>query len=175
VLLYAPLPVFLTSIARKGMWGRLWVRELLAKQLTDGMVDLGFAPEDYFRLTDLQVAAVGWIAQADLFAALATQFPGRVRSLQSETLVADPRRALAAICALYNLPANAATVDALASGDAFARNAKDGNAYRATDRTREQVDGAALHADEIDKVLVWAEAVARGAGVALDPPAPLLG
>jgi hypothetical protein len=98
-----------------------------------------------------------------------------VRSLQSETLVADPRRALTAICALYNLPANAATVDALASGDAFGRNAKDGNAYRATDRTREQVDGATLHADEIDKVLVWAEAVARGAGVALDPPAPLLG
>jgi hypothetical protein len=90
VLLYAPLRVFLTSIARKGMWGRLWVRELLAKQLADGMVDLGFAPEDYFRLTDLQVAAVGWIAQADLFAALASRFPGRVRSLQSETLLAAP-------------------------------------------------------------------------------------
>ncbi len=175
VLLYAPLRVFLTSIARKGMWGRLWVRELLAKQLADGMVDLGFAPEDYFRLTDLQVAAVGWIAQADLFAALARDFPGRVRSLQSERLVAEPRAALAAICALYGLPADTVTIDALAGSDAFARNAKDGNAYRATDRTREQVDGATLHADEIDKVLIWAEAVARGAGVALDPPAPLLG
>jgi len=175
VLLYAPLRVFLTSIARKGMWGRLWVRELLAKQLTDGMVDLGFAPEDYFRLTDLQVAAVGWIAQADLFAALATQFPGRVRSLQSETLVADPRRALTAISTLFGLPDDPRTIGALAASDAFGRNAKDGNAYRAADRTREQIDGAALYADEIDKVLVWAEAVARGAGVALDPPSPLLG
>jgi hypothetical protein len=167
VLLYAPLRVFLTSIARKGMWGRLWVRELLAKQLADGMVDLGFAPEDYFRLTDLQVAAVGWIAQADLFA-------GRVRSLQSETLLATPRPALAALCTLFGLADDPATIDALAASEAFGRNAKDGKAYRAADRTREQIDGAAFHAEEIDKVLVWAEAVARGAGVALDPPAPLL-
>lgn len=175
VLLYAPLRVFLTSIARKGMWGRLWVRELLAKQLADGMVDLGFASEDYLRLTDLQVAAIGWIAQADLFASLAVQFPGRVRSLQSEMLVAEPRRALTAVCDLYGLPADAVTIEALVGSDAFARNAKDGKAYQATDRTREQVDGGALYAEEIDKVVVWAEAVARGAGVALDPPASLLG
>jgi hypothetical protein len=174
VLLYAPLRVFLTSIARKGMWGRLWVRELLAKQLADGMVDLGFAPGDYFRLTDLQVAAVGWIAQADLFAALATRFPGRVRSLQSETLLATPRPALAAICTLFGLADDAETIDALAASEAFGRNAKDGKAYRASDRSREQIAGAAFHAEEIDKVLVWAEAVARGAGVALDPPVPLL-
>ena len=175
ILLYAPLRVFLTSIARKGMWGRLWVRELLAKQLADGMVDLGFAPEDYFRLTDLQVAAVGWLAQADLFASLATRFPGRVRSLQSETLLASPRPALAAICTLFGLPDDQDTIDALATGDAFRRNAKDGKAYRAADRTREQIDGAALYSEEIDKVRVWAEAVALGAGVALDPPLPLLG
>lgn len=173
ILLYAPLRVFLTSIARKGMWGRLWVRELLAKQLMDGMVDLGIAPEEYFRLTDLQVAAIGWIAQADLFAGLVMRFPGRVRSLQSETLLASPRTAIAGICDLFALSTDIATVTAIADSDAFARNAKDGTAYRANDRTREQVDGAALHAEEIDKVLAWAEAVARNAGVALDPPAPL--
>jgi len=173
VLLYAPLRVFLTSIARKGMWGRLWVRELLAKQLADGMVDLGFRPEDYFRLTDLQVAAIGWIAQADLFAGLVTRFPGRVRCLQSEALLASPRAAIAAICDLYALSADADTIDAMADSDVFGRNAKDGTVYQANDRMREQIEGAALHADEIDKVLVWADAVARNAGVALEPPAPL--
>lgn len=175
ILLYAPLPVYLTSIARKGMWGRLWVRELLAKQLADGIVDLGFALDDYFRLTDLQVAAVGWIVQADLFAGLATRFPGRVRSLQSETLLAAPRQALAAICALFGLSADAATIDALAQSKAFGRNAKDGTAYQAADRDRDRSDGAVLHAEELNKVLAWAHAVARNAGVAMDPPAPLLG
>lgn len=175
ILLYAPLPGYLTSIARKGMWGRLWVRELLAKQLADGIVDLGFAPDDYFRLTDLQVAAVGWIVQADLFAGLAARFPGRVRSLQSETLLAAPRPALAAICDLFGLSADTATIDALAHSKAFGRNAKDGTAYQAADRDRERSDGAVLHAEEIDKVLAWAHAVARNADIAMDPPAPLLG
>ncbi len=46
VLMYAPLRAFLASIARKGMWGRLWVRDLVAKQLTEGMIDLGFEPRD---------------------------------------------------------------------------------------------------------------------------------
>jgi hypothetical protein len=175
VLLYAPLRVFLISIARKGMWGRLWVRDLLAKQLADGMVDLGFAADDYLRLTDLQAAAVGWLAQADLFATLIARFPDRVRSLQSERLVAAPRPALTRICDLFALAADAGAIDATAASDAFNRNAKNGAAYGATDRATEQVNGAALHADEIDKVVVWAEAVARGAGVPLDLPAPLLG
>ncbi|WP_374942545.1 hypothetical protein [Sphingomonas sp.] len=175
VLLYAPLRVFLTSIARKGMWGRLWVRDLLTKQLADGMVDLGFEPTDYLRLTDIQAAAVGWIAQADLFARLVGQFPERVRTLNSETLLAEPAVAVAALTALYKLPLMARDVEAIARGGEFARNAKDGSAYAATDRVREQDDGAKLHADEVDKVVVWAEAVAVNAGVALEPSAPLLG
>lgn len=175
ILLYAPLHGYLTSIARKGMWGRLWVRELLAKQRVDGIVNLGFAAEDYFRLTDLQVAAVGWIAQADLFAGLTALFPGRVRSLQSETLLAAPRECLASICEMFGASADAATIESLARSKAFGRNAKDGTAYQAADRDRDRSDGAALHADEIDKVLAWAQAVASNAGVALDPPAPLLG
>lgn len=174
VLLYATLRVYLTSIARKGMWGRLWVRDLLVKQLADGMVDLGFEAADYMRLTDLQAAAVGWVAQADLFARLTGQFPNRVRTLNSETLLAEPARAVAALSGLYGLPLAAGDADTIAGGGEFARNAKDGTAYRTTDRVREQGDGAALHADEVDKVLVWAEAVAANAGVALAPPAPLL-
>src|SRR5437763_16680188 len=42
VLLHAPLRVYLGSIAGKGLWGRLWVRDLLMKQLKDGLIDLGF-------------------------------------------------------------------------------------------------------------------------------------
>lgn len=175
LLLYAPLRVYLTSIARKGMWGRLWVRDLLAKQLADGMVDLGFEPADYLRLTDLQAAAVGWLAQADLFAKVAQRYPARVRSLDSEVLVARPRDTLAALATLYGLPLDARRIDALAASDAFGRNAKDGTAFRAADRTQHRSDGAALHADEIDKVLAWAQAVAANAGVALAPPLPLLG
>ena len=67
ILVHAPLSVFLLSVARKGLWCRLWCRELLEGQIADGIVELGFEPSDFFRQTDLQVAAVGWLAQQKLF------------------------------------------------------------------------------------------------------------
>ena len=90
VLLYAPLETYLRSIEKKEMTGRLWVRDLLVKLLKEGLVDLGFETVDYLGQTDLQVAAVGWLAQQALFGQLAEAFPGRVRTLDSETLLARP-------------------------------------------------------------------------------------
>ncbi len=173
VLLYAPLPVFLASIARKGMWGRLWARELLSKQLTDGLVDLGFEPRDYLLHTDLQAAAVGWVAQKKLFATMATRWPDRVRTLDSEALVARPVEALQAAAQLFALTLDETTADSIVA-DVFARNAKDGSSFVAGQRVTDRAAGEAVHAEEIAKVAVWAEAVARSAGIDDDVPAPLL-
>ena len=74
LLLHAPIEEFLLSVARKGMWCRLWARELLEGLLQEGMVDLGFEPRDYLRQTDLQVAGVGWLAQQMQFHRIARQF-----------------------------------------------------------------------------------------------------
>jgi hypothetical protein len=173
VLLYAPLPAFLTSIARKGMTGRLWARELLSRQLADGYVDLGFTPHDYLLQTDLQAAAVGWLAQHKLFATMAARWPDRVRTLDSEVLVARPVEALLAIARLFDL-----TLDARAAAQivdvAFTRNAKDGSAFAEGQRASERAAGEAVHADEIEKVATWAEVVARAADVAMEPAAPLI-
>ena len=92
LLLHAPLETYLRSVAKKGMTGRLWVRDLMVKQLQEGLIDLGFEDADYLGMTDLQAAAVGWLAQHALFAALIARFPDRVRSLDSETLLARPGR-----------------------------------------------------------------------------------
>src|SRR3546814_7774236 len=59
LLLHAPLPEFLLSVARKGLWCRLWARELLEGLIRENLVDLGFETRDYFRLSDLQVAEIG--------------------------------------------------------------------------------------------------------------------
>lgn len=173
VLMYAPLRPFLASIARKGMEGRLWVRDLLAKQLLEGFGQLGFEPRDCLLHTDLQAAAVGWLAQHQLFAALAARWPDRVRTLDSEALIARPRDHLAAAAALFGLTLEAGQIDAIVS-DVFARNAKDGASFALGQRAAEAEAGAALHADEIDKVAIWAEAVAKNAGVELRLPLPLV-
>lgn len=174
VLLYAPLRTYLGSVAKKGVDGRLWVRVLLLGLLDDKLVDLGFAPRDYLGLTDLQVAAVGWLAQQALFARLVGQFGAdRIRTLDSEQLTADPAGTMRRLATLFGLPLDDATLDAIVTGPAFTRHSKLEADFGIAERTEEHRDAADTHADEIDKVLVWAEAVATTAGVAINPPGAL--
>jgi len=173
LLLHAPLTAYLGSIVRKGMWGRLWVRDLLVKQLGDGLHDFGFSPTDYLGQTDLQVAAIGWLAQHALFERMAKSFgPGRVRALDSETLVAQPAAAMQALATLFGLRLNAAAVAAVVAGPAFAMHSKFGQDFGAEARTAEAAATAAHHRDEIDKVAVWTAAVAASARVSMTPPTP---
>jgi hypothetical protein len=166
LLLYAPLRVYLGSIASKGLWGRLWVRDLLAKQLKEGFVDLGFEPQDYFLQSDLQVAAIGWLAQQALFARLAATMPERVRTLDSEVLVARPVAALTALDAFFDVGDDDAgrrhIVDRV-----FSRNAKSGETFAVGQRGSDQNAARETYADEIDKVAVWAEEVAARQGLSL--------
>lgn len=172
VLLYAPLPLYLASIAKKGMWGRLWVRELFVKIAPGGMLDYGFSAEEIMRQTDLQIAAIGWLGQHRLFAQLASQFgPERIRTLNSEQLLARPVEALHELGALFGLRFDAAAV---AAGPAFTSHSKGGAAFDADARRAEQREAASVHAEEVEKVTIWAEAVAAAAGQQFALPAPLL-
>lgn len=176
VLLYAPLRTYLGSVAKKGMDGRLWVRVLLLGLLDDNLVDLGFAPRDYLGLTDLQVAAVGWLAQQALFARLVAQFGAdRVRTLDSEQLTGDPAGTMRRLAMLFGLPVDNATLDAIVTGPAFTRHSKLDADFGIADRAGEHRVAADTHAEEIDKVMIWTEAVAAAAGVTTNPPAPLSG
>ena len=170
--LHAPLSTYLGSIARKGMWGRLWARELFVKQLTDGLIDFGFSTADYLGQTDLQAAALGWLAQHALFARLVETYGAtRVRTLDSETLVAHPAAVMDALGRLFDVTLDA---EAVAAGPAFTQHSKSGAAFGASARARETSAISALDADEIDKVAVWAAAVADSQGVPMTLPAPLL-
>lgn len=175
LLLHAPLRDYLNSIARKGMDGRLWVRDLQVKLLKDRLIDLGFGGEDYLRHTDLQAAAVGWLAQHALFARLIDRFgPGRVRSLSSDVVTSRPREVMVALAELFAVVLDDAAIDAVVAGPAFTRHSKNESSFAAADRSAEQRDAAALFGDEIEKVALWAEAVAASAGVPIDLDARLL-
>lgn len=168
ILLHAPLHTFLTSVAHKGLWCRLWVRELLERLLADRAIDLGFEPREYLRQTDLQIAAVGWLAQHALFHAMTTRFGGtRIATLDSELLATDPVPTIAAVRRHLGL----------AQGDvsptAITRDSKTGGAFVPGQRERDHAVTYAAHRDEIDKVHDWALAVANGRGIALELPLPL--
>ncbi|PZU07513.1 hypothetical protein [Sphingomonas sp.] len=175
LLLHAPLRTYLGSIARKGLDGRLWVRTLLLGLLDDRLVDLGFSPRDHLGQTDLQVAAIGWLAQHALFARTVQTFgPGRVRTLDSARLMADPAIAMGALGRHFGLPLSDRELAEIVSGPAFTSHSKLGTAFGAAERASEGEAGVALHADEIDKVIAWTQAVADTAGISMAAPAPLI-
>ncbi|MBB5984235.1 hypothetical protein [Sphingobium lignivorans] len=174
LLMVAPLETFLTSVAKKGMWCRLWARELVVGQLKDGVIDLGFTGEDYLRHTDLQCAAVGWLAQHKLFHDLCARFgPDRVKTIDSQLFLARPADALAAAMDLFGLAPGAQRLSETVAAT-FSRHSKWGEAYDRETRTREHDAVAAAHAEEIEKTAAWARAVADHAGIDLTLPAPLL-
>ena len=165
IILYAPLSVFLLSVARKGLWCRLWCRELLEGQFADGIVDLGFDPGDFFRQTDLQLAAVGWLAQQKLFHSMTQKFGAeRIATLDSERLTANPGKALSAAASHFGLGDHAAAND---MHPAFGTHSKFGGSFRTEDRRAEYALAQTAHGDEIDKVVIWAEAVAQSANIPL--------
>jgi hypothetical protein len=175
VFLYAPLETFLISVARKGLHCRLWVRELLEGYLREGFVDLGFAPEDYFRQSDLQIAAVGWLAQHVYFAKLAGKVgAGRIATLDADQMTDNPAHSIASVLSYYGLTSNADVVDEIVNGPAFARHSKSGAAFTAETRTAEYATARQAHGEEINMVLAWAKAVADAAGVKMEAPNPLL-
>ncbi len=168
VLLYAPLRHFLLSVARKGLWCRLWCRELLEGYLQDRFVQLGFDPRDFFRQSDLQVAAVGWLAQQAAYARLAERLGPRIATLDSETLTRNPVEAAAAVARHYGI-----TGLYFAGHPALARDSKSGRAFPSGQRDADLAAAEAAYGEEIAQVVSWAEAVADNAGVRLHGAAPL--
>lgn len=175
LLVHAPLDTFVASIASKGMWGRLWVRDLWRKIDADGICDLGFEPGAPMGWTDLQVAAMGWLAQHRLFAGMAARFGSRVATIDSAELLADPARFVGAIAAHFELGIDAGEIAALAGGPHFTRNAKTGERFGRADREALHAGARDAHADEVEKVVAWTRAVAATNGIDLSLPRPLLG
>jgi hypothetical protein len=175
VFLYAPLRVFLGSIARKLLTGRLWARELFTRLQKGGLIDLSFTPEQLFGQTDLQIAALAWLAQSMAFNQLAEKLgPGRLAMLESEAFLAEPEDTLAAIGQHFRLTLTPGQITAIVQGPAFSEHSKFGTGFDADQRESERLSGEKLHADEIAKVAIWAEAVAKGLGVPMIPGPPLL-
>ena len=168
ILLYAPLPLFLTSVARKGLWCRLWVRELLEYQIDLGMIAFGFTAKDYLRMSDLQVAALGWLVQHQLFQSLRSgPMAKRVLMIDSERLTLHPEEVLPRLCQHLAPNIDGARIEAVLKSRALTQHSKFGHAFSPQERLLEQQQAKNAHADEIEKVTLWAHEVARSAGVNL--------
>ena len=177
LLLYAPIEGFLKSIAKKEMWGRIWVRDVLIGTLKDGYAIGGFSHNELLQLTDLQVAAIGWLSQHALFSKIIdTIGSDRVKTLDSETFLARSAETIMALSNLYGLSLNQTEIDTVIQGPAFTSHskldqAKPGEVFDAKARDQEQQKVAEVHGAEIEMVATWTKAVADNLDIEinLDP------
>jgi hypothetical protein len=170
IFLHAPLARFLRSIADKGLWGRRWVRRLYPVVARDTRFDFGLSAAEQFELTDLQVAALGWLMQHAQATALVEAFPGRVRTLDSEVFLARRAETIAAAAAHFGLALDADQPREIADGPAFATHSKE--IGRAFDPEEPLQPKAAIPVvdEEIAMVSQWAKAVGDHAGISPDFP-----
>ena len=174
VLIHAPLRDFLVSIAKKGLDGRLWARELFLSMRREGLTgSMGFDDESFFGQTDLQIAACGWLGQQALFAALTNTYPDRVRTIDSEAFLDRPDATLRAAAKLFRLEFSEDRLSHAFSGP-LKRNSKDQTSYSREGREADYAAALEKYGDEVNKVELWAREVAKAADIRLQLPAPLL-
>lgn len=174
VVMYAPLSDFLVSIAKKGLEGRTWVRELFVKLRAEGRVQkLGFTDLDFLGQTDLQIAAMAWLAQQCQFEELIAGTSGRVVSLDSATFMENSEIALRRVAHHFGLNISHDQVTAAMAG-AMTRDSKNGRRFNADDRKAEYDRMHGIHGDEIIKVVAWATHISRGANIPVSLGAQLI-
>lgn len=176
LLLSSELPDFLRSVAKKGLWGRIWARKTLAGLNRFPQLRSGFSEAERWEHSDLQVAALVWLDHRAQFAKLLSRLPAnRVASMDSADLLSDPARALGAVGEFFGLGLSPDEVASIAGGPVFASNAKrQDEEFDAARRRDEHAAIGGVLSEEIEMVVKWAQSVAEFAGVPEQLPRPLL-
>lgn len=174
LLLYAPLESYLQSIVKKEMWGRIWVRDVLIGTMKDGYAVGGFSTEELLRLTDLQVAAIGWLSQHAAFSKIIEAIGSdRVMTLDSDTFLANQADTMRSLNQFFTLEMTDEQISQTLDGPAFKSHSKldqttPGTLFTAETRQEEQRQMAVVHGAEVEMVTAWAKAVAESQRINLD-------
>lgn len=171
ILLYSDVETFLRSLLKRGMFGRIFGRQLFNQLRGWSPVDFGYNPEQLLEQTDVQIAALAWLMQIQHFDAVARAFgPERVMVLDSATLLAEPAAAIDKAQSHFGLGLDRAQVEAIAAGPVFSKHSKfAGRDYNAEAREREHEAAGEAHAEELNMVVQWVETVAAQMGLPLRP------
>lgn len=163
IFIYSDVDSLIRSIASRGMWGRIFVRQNFRHFAPVLALPTGYDEGQIFELTDLQVAGLVWLMQVAHLDRVARRFgPDRVRTLNSESFLADKQTALSRTGAFFDLPADDRIWRDIASGPVFTQDSKEHAKPMNTEARRERhAETTAAHAEEIDMVTQWTQAVAQ--------------
>jgi hypothetical protein len=163
LVLHSDLRAFLEAIALRGADGRVLARQIFRGFSAAIPLDVSFTVEEQLLLTDLQIAAHAWLMQATFLGSIVRHHGrARVRTLNTDSLLTDPAKALAAMGDFFALALPKQRWSEIADGPVFREHAKrPGVAFTAeTYRTQHGATGAA-YGEEIGAVEAWALQVAQ--------------
>jgi hypothetical protein len=168
VLMSNDMPVFLRSVARKGLMGRNWGRKLFLELQAYAGMDFGMDPRETFAMTDMQAAGLAWLLNQRFFALhLGGQVQGvspeRLRLLDGDRFDVARETALAAVLAHLGVAVPDGLPAQLAAGPVFGQHAKLGGEFTGDDNAAEDP----LLAEEIAQVHQWVGLIAQQAGLRL--------
>lgn len=175
ILMSNDLPVFLRSVARKGLMGRNWGRKLFLELQGYAGMDFGMDPRESFAMTDMQAAGLAWLLNQRFFALhLGGQVPGiapeRLRLLDGDRFDAAREETLAAVLDHFGAALPAGLPAMLAEGPVFAQHAKLGGDFAGDDTGG--IDPRLE--EEIGQVGQWVGLIAQQGGLDLPLPQTLL-
>lgn len=168
VLMSNDLPVFLRSVARKGLMGRNWGRKLFLEMQSYAGMDFGMDPRETFAMTDMQAAGLAWLLNQRFFALhLAGQVqgvaPDRLRMLDGDRFDTAREATLAAAFGHFGVAVPDGLPTRLAAGPVFSQHAKLGGEFAGDDAEgiNPQLE------EEIAQVGQWTGLIAQQAGLKL--------
>ena len=158
ILLYGDLKGFLVSVLKKGEACKAFVRKQYTIFALDSEGVSAIPERQALGLTDLQIAALVWRHQMEMFARLLSA-PGsdNLRSLDFRQLLERPAETLIAANKHLALGADDSAIEATAAGPVFQKNAKfDDQDYDAGAREKDEAELIARHSEELAMIEGWA-------------------
>lgn len=173
VIITNRLEAYLQSIARKGLLGRQWGRQALLVAATYAG-DIAPLRGQLDALTDLQVAALGWLLMQNWFDRVSVpEVRSRLAVLHAQSLTGNSAATLTAASAHLRLDLPPGDIARIVAGPAFAEDAKTGADYatlRAADVVRSETP---VITEEIAEVAQWIAQLADASGLAVPVPETL--
>ena len=174
VLLYSDMPTFLRSLVKRGLFGRIFGRNLYSYVASWTPLNLGYTPAETFCQTDLQIAGLAWLMQVHHISEAARKLGrDRVMIVDSADFTANVATTLDKIADFFGIALGSPAAAKIAAGPVFARHSKFSQRdYSFGAREQEHSKAEDAHGEEIDMVVKWVETVAAHMQVPLQPKVP---
>lgn len=169
VLLRSDMRSFILAVAKRGIRGRSWGRQIFADSRRAIPLEFGYDANEALQHTDLQIAGLAGLMRRWLFDRTVAELgPSRVRQIRADQLYADPVSIVQEIAIFFGLDSDRDTIRQIAEGPIFQLHSKEaGRIFNNRERERETAELNAVHQDEVDTVMRWLTAVVEQRGLPL--------